>query len=62
VTEDPHFGFVAAAYALGFLIVAGMVFAILRDYFSLKAALSHFADRTARQEARGAGAQRESLD
>ncbi|MEJ0091968.1 MAG: heme exporter protein CcmD [Methylocella sp.] len=62
MTEDPHFSFVVAAYALGFLIVAGMVFTILRDYFTLKTALSHFADRAARQEARRTGAQRESLD
>ncbi len=42
---DPHFGFVAAAYAFGFLIVATMIVVILRDYRGLKQALSKFPGR-----------------
>jgi heme exporter protein D len=43
--DDPHFGFVLAAYAIGFFIVAGMIFAILRDYFALRRALALFPGR-----------------
>lgn len=49
MSNDPNFGFVIAAYAFGFVIVAGMTALILRDYFSLKKALSRFAARTARE-------------
>jgi heme exporter protein D len=42
VTSDPHFGFVIAAYAIAFVIVAAMIFVILRDYFTLRRALSRF--------------------
>jgi hypothetical protein len=60
--QDPHFGFVVAAYALGFVIVGGMILAILLDYFTLKRALSQFASRPERQDAKRAESQRESLD
>jgi heme exporter protein CcmD len=43
--NDPHFGFVAAAYCLGFLIIAGMILSILIDYRSLKRALEKFSAR-----------------
>jgi heme exporter protein D len=39
MSHDPHFGFVIAAYALGFVIVAGMIVTILADYMRLKQAL-----------------------
>ncbi len=45
MTSDPHFSFVVAAYGLGFFIITGAIFAILRDYFSLKQALSRFPRR-----------------
>ena len=40
MSRDPHFGFVAAAYALAFVIVAGMIVTILADYMRLQRALS----------------------
>jgi hypothetical protein len=42
MTSDPHFGFVVVAYAIALVIVAAMIFAILRDYFALRQALSRF--------------------
>ena len=40
MSHDPHFGFVVAAYALSFVIVAGMIVTILADYMRLRQALS----------------------
>jgi heme exporter protein CcmD len=40
MSHDPHLGFVVAAYALAFVIVAGMIVTILADYMRLKQALS----------------------
>jgi hypothetical protein len=40
MSHDPHFAFVVAAYALAFVIVAGMTAAIVADYMRLKQALS----------------------
>ncbi len=40
MSHDPHLGFVIAAYALAFVIVAGMIVTILADYMRLKQALS----------------------
>jgi len=48
MSDDPHFGFVIAAYGVGFIVLSGMVFLILRDYWDLKQALSRFAERTSR--------------
>ena len=39
MSHDPHLGFVIAAYALAFVIVAGMIVTILADYMRLKQAL-----------------------
>jgi heme exporter protein CcmD len=50
MTADPHFGFVIAAYGIGFFIIAGMIFAILRDYFALRRALARFPGRGERDE------------
>lgn len=44
--SDPNFGFVVAAYGLGFLIVAGMILSIIFDYRSLKRALAKFPTRS----------------
>ncbi|HUB63528.1 MAG TPA: heme exporter protein CcmD [Methylocella sp.] len=49
MNHDSHFGFVIAAYALAFFIVAGMVVTILADYLNLKQALSSFALRERQQ-------------
>ncbi len=43
--NDPHVGFIIAAYAIGFGTVAGMIAAILFDYFSLKRALTKLPPR-----------------
>ena len=40
MSHDPHFGFVVAAYAIAFVIVAGMIVTILADYMRLRQALS----------------------
>jgi heme exporter protein CcmD len=40
MSHDPHFGFVVAAYALAFVIVAAMIVTILADYMRLRQALS----------------------
>jgi len=40
MSHDPHFGFVVAAYAIAFVIVAGMIVTILADYMRLKQALA----------------------
>jgi len=49
MSHDPHFGFVVAAYALAFVIVAGMIVTILADYMRLKQALASLS-RGARQD------------
>jgi heme exporter protein CcmD len=46
MSHDPHFGFVVAAYALAFVIVAGMIVTILADYVRLKQALSSLSRGT----------------
>ena len=35
MSHDPHFGFVVAAYALAFAIVAGMIVTILAAFYLL---------------------------
>ena len=46
MSPDPHLGFVIAAYALAFVIVAGMIGTILADYMRLKQALSSLSRET----------------
>jgi heme exporter protein CcmD len=46
MSHDPHLGFVVAAYALAFVIVAGMTVTILADYMRLKQALSALSRET----------------
>ncbi|MDQ6701778.1 MAG: heme exporter protein CcmD [Pseudomonadota bacterium] len=46
MSHDPHLGFVIAAYAFAFVIVAGMIVTILADYIRLKQALSSFSRET----------------
>ena len=45
MSHDPHIGFVIAAYALAFVIVAGMIVTILADYMRLKQALQELIRR-----------------
>jgi heme exporter protein CcmD len=49
MSHDPHLGFVVAAYALAFVIVAAMTVTILADYMRLKQALSSLS-RATRQD------------
>ena len=46
MSHDPHLGFVIAAYALAFVIVAGMIVTILVDYMRLKQALASLSRGT----------------
>ncbi len=46
MNHDPHLGFIIAAYALAFVIVAGMVVTILADYRNLKQALASLSRET----------------
>lgn len=41
--EDPNFGFVVAAYAIGLLVLGGATAMILWDYLSLKRALARLS-------------------
>lgn len=45
MTADPHFGFVVAAYAIAFVTVATMIFAVTRDYVELRRALARMGGR-----------------
>ena len=55
MSHDPHFGFVVAAYALSFVIVAGMIVTILADYIRLKQALWSLSRGTPRDPDIGRG-------
>ena len=48
MNHDPHLGFIIAAYAVGFLIVVGMVGTILADYRNLKQALASLSRETSK--------------
>ncbi len=43
--NDPHTGFIVVAYLIGFVVIAGMVAAILYDQVSLKRALAKLPAR-----------------
>lgn len=43
MSHDPHQGFIIAAYALAFVMVAGMIGVIWMDYLRLKRQLSSLA-------------------
>jgi heme exporter protein CcmD len=38
--NDPNLGFIIAAYALGFVVIAGMIGAVLLDRMNLQRALA----------------------
>lgn len=44
--SDPHFGYVVAAYTVGFLLIGGMILSVIYDYLSLKRALSKFTQHS----------------
>jgi len=43
--NDPHEGFIIAAYAIGFIVISAMIAATLIDYRSLKRALAKVGDK-----------------
>jgi len=43
--NDPHSGFIIAAYAIGFVVIFAMIAATLIDYRSLKRALAKIGDK-----------------
>ncbi len=46
--NSPYFGFIFAAYAIGFTVIAVMIGAALLDYRSLKRQLAKLTARTGR--------------
>jgi heme exporter protein CcmD len=46
LSADPNFGFVMAAYVVGFLVLGGMIVAVVADYLALKRALKKFSARS----------------
>jgi heme exporter protein D len=46
LSADPNFGFVVAAYIIGFVVLGGMILSVVTDYVSLKRALSKFPARS----------------
>lgn len=50
MSHDPHLGFIAAAYALAFIVVTAMIAAIWLDHRRLKRALSAFGKGQAAPE------------
>jgi len=47
--DAPHFGFVAAAYAIAALVILGMIVAIAADYRAQSRALRRFEGTRGRQ-------------
>jgi heme exporter protein CcmD len=50
IVKSPHFGFILAAYAVTFVVVAGMIGAIVLDHRALRRALARFAITPAARE------------
>ena len=46
MNNDPYFGFIFAAYAVGFSVIACMIVATLLDYRRLKRQLARLSART----------------
>ncbi|HET6378676.1 MAG TPA: hypothetical protein VFG05_10290 [Methylocella sp.] len=53
MSHDPHYGYIIAAYALAFVVLAGMTGATLADYVLLKRALLPFEGERKPQEIAG---------
>lgn len=62
MSHDPHLGYVVAAYALAFVMLAGMIGVIWVDYWRLKRSLSSLAKLKAEQGAEGRNASSQDLD
>ena len=45
IVTSPHFGFILAAYAVTFVVVLGMIGAILLDHRALRRELERFGAR-----------------
>ncbi len=48
--HDAHTGFIVAAYAVTFLVIAAMILTTLVDHRALKRALRKFGDRGGHRE------------
>lgn len=48
MNEDPYFGFILAAYLIGFAVIGLMILAILIDHAKLKRQLARLSARTGR--------------
>lgn len=48
MNNDPFFGFILAAYLVGFTVITFMIVAIVLDYRSLKQKLARLSARTGR--------------
>ena len=49
--NDPHFGFILAAYAIGFLVVGGLILWTILDHRAQTRALARLEARTGRRRA-----------
>jgi heme exporter protein CcmD len=50
MNDESHLGFIIAAYAVGFIVIAGMIAAILIDQIALKRALSKLSSHRGESE------------
>ncbi|MHB8886332.1 MAG: heme exporter protein CcmD [Methylovirgula sp.] len=48
MNNDPFFGFILAAYLVGFTVITGMIVATIFDYRNLKRKLARLSTRTGR--------------
>ncbi len=48
MNNDPHFGFILAAYLVAFAVITGMIVATVADYRNLKRVLARLSARTGR--------------
>ena len=50
MSDAPHFGFVAAAYAVAAVIILGMIAAVVADYSAQSRALRRFEQTRGRRD------------
>jgi heme exporter protein D len=50
--NDPHFGFIAASYAIGFAVIAGLILWTAVDHRLTKRALARVEAESGRRRAR----------
>ena len=48
MSNDPYFGFILAAYLVGFTVITGMIVVTIVDYRNLKHRLARLSARTGR--------------